>query len=63
MNFDFSEDQKMLKEQVSKFLSDNCSLDVARDILESDKTYSEEVRRGLVDLGLRFLYSGLAPPP
>ena len=42
MNFDFSEDQKMLKEQVSKFLSDNCSLDVARDILESDKTYSEE---------------------
>ena len=52
MNFDFSEDQKMLKEQVSKFLSDNCSLDVARDILESDKTYSEEVWRGLVDLGL-----------
>ena len=52
MNFDFSEDQKLLKEQVSKFLSDNCSLDVARDILESDKCYSEEVWRGLVELGL-----------
>ena len=52
MNFDFSEDQKLLKEQVSKFLSDNCSLDVARDILESEKCYSEEVWRGLVELGL-----------
>ena len=52
MNFDFSEDQKLLKEQVSKFLSDNCSLDVARDILESDKCYSEEVWHGLVELGL-----------
>ena len=52
MKFDFSEDQKLLKEQVSKFLSDNCSLDVARDILESDECYSEEVWRGLVELGL-----------
>ena len=45
MNFDFSEDQKMLKEQVSKFLSDNCSLDVARDILESDKLFRGSVAR------------------
>ena len=43
MNFDFSEDQKLLKEQVSKFLSDNCSLDIAREILESEKCYSDAV--------------------
>ena len=52
MNFDFSEDQKLLKEQVSKFLSDNCSLDIAREILESEKCYSDAVWKGLVELGL-----------
>ena len=52
MNFDFSEDQKLLKEQVSKFLSDNCSLDIALEILESEKCYSDAVWKGLVELGL-----------
>ena len=52
MNFDFSEDQKLLKEQVSKFLSDNCSLDIAREILESEQCYSDAVWKGLVELGL-----------
>ena len=52
MNFDFSEDQKLLKEQVSRFLQDKCSLDVARSILESNEQYSKEVWKGLVDLGL-----------
>ena len=52
MNFDFSEDQKLLKEQVAKFLSDNCPIDEVREILESDKNYSDKVWRGLVDLGL-----------
>ncbi len=52
MNFDFSEDQKLLKEQVSRFLQDKCSLDIARSILESDEQYSKEVWKGLVELGL-----------
>ena len=52
MNFDFSEDQKLLKEQVSKFLADNCNIDVVRDVLEGESSYSEVVWNGLVELGL-----------
>lgn len=52
MNFDFSEDQKLLKEQVSKFLADNCSLSVVREVLEGEAFYSEDVWKGLVELGL-----------
>ena len=52
MNFDFSEDQKLLKEQVSRFLSDNCPIEVVRDILEGEECYSDKVWKGLVDLGL-----------
>ena len=52
MNFDFSEDQKLLKEQVARYLSDNCSIDVVRGVLESEDYYSSPVWKGLVDLGL-----------
>ena len=52
MNFDFSEDQKLLKEQVSRFLSDNCPIEIVREVLESDDFYSEKVWKGLIDLGL-----------
>ena len=52
MNFDFSDDQKMLKEQVNKFLTDKCGLDVARRVLDSDELYAKEVWQGLVDMGL-----------
>ncbi|MDO8422408.1 MAG: acyl-CoA dehydrogenase family protein, partial [Parvibaculum sp.] len=52
MNFDFSDDQKMLKEQVRKFLGDKSPLSVTRKILEGDAAYSKEVWQGLVDMGL-----------
>ena len=52
MNFDFSEDQKLLKEQVSRFLADNCPIEIVREVLEGDDFYSEKVWKGLIDLGL-----------
>lgn len=52
MNFDFSDDQKMLKEQVRKFLADKSPLSVTRRILEGDESYAKEVWKGLVDMGL-----------
>ncbi len=52
MNFDFSDDQKMLKEQVRKFLGDKSPLSVTRRILEGDESYAKEVWKGLVDMGL-----------
>ena len=40
MNFDFSDDQKMLKEQVRKFLSDKCPMTVTRRVLEKEEAYA-----------------------
>lgn len=52
MNFDFSDDQKLLKEQVRKFLADKCALSVPRRILEGEDSYARDVWKGLVDMGL-----------
>ena len=51
MNFDFSDDQKELKEQVRRFLKDKCPLTVPRRILESDEPYAKEVWTGLGEMG------------
>jgi alkylation response protein AidB-like acyl-CoA dehydrogenase len=52
MNFDFSDDQKLLKEQVRKFLADKCPIKVVRRVLDSAEPYADEVWRGLVELGV-----------
>ena len=52
MNFDFSDDQKLLKEQVRKVLADKCSTKVVRRVLDGNETHAEEVWKGLVDLGV-----------
>ena len=52
MNFDFSEDQKMLKDQVRRFLDDKSPLSVARQVLEGEKDFAEEVWQGLCELGV-----------
>jgi alkylation response protein AidB-like acyl-CoA dehydrogenase len=52
MNFDFSDDQKLLKEQVRKFLTDKCPMKVVRRVLDGSETHADEVWKGLVDLGV-----------
>ena len=52
MNFDFSDDQKMLQEQVRKFLADKSPFKTTRRVLESDEAYADEVWKGLVELGV-----------
>jgi alkylation response protein AidB-like acyl-CoA dehydrogenase len=52
MNFDFSDDQKLLKEQVRKFLADKCPTKVVRRVLDGDETHAGEVWKGLVELGV-----------
>ena len=37
MNFDFSDDQKLLRDQARKFLTDKCDRTVVRSILEDNK--------------------------
>ena len=48
MNFDFSDDQKLLKEQVRKFLADKCPTKVVRRVLDGSTSLDELIR--VVDL-------------
>ena len=52
MNFDFSDDQKLLKEQVRKFLAYKCPTKVVRRVLDGNETPADDVWKGLVDLGV-----------
>lgn len=52
MNFDFSDDQKLLREQTARFLSERCGSDVVRSVLEGKAPYADAVWKGLADMGL-----------
>ena len=51
MNFDFSEDQKALRDQARKFLGERASPARVRTILETDAPYDTELWRGLAEMG------------
>ena len=51
MNFDFSDQQKMLQEQARKFLQDKCDYKTCRRVLEGDAPHAEEVWQGMCKLG------------
>ena len=52
MNFDFSDDQKLLKDQARKFLTDKCSRQVVRSVLDNSKNqYSKELWQEVVNMG------------
>jgi len=51
MNFDFSDQQKMLKDQARKFLQDKCDYKTCRRVLEGEETHAAEVWKGLCELG------------
>ena len=46
MNFDFSEDQKLLQKTARDFLAEHSPLQVNRDVLESGKDWSPELWKG-----------------
>lgn len=52
MNFDFSDDQKLLQSQTAKFLAERCQPAVVREVLEGDAPYSAAVWQGLAEMGL-----------
>jgi acyl-CoA dehydrogenase len=51
MEFDFSTDQKQLKEQVRRFLADRCDRNAVRAVLDGPQSYDAELWRGLGELG------------
>lgn len=53
MDFDFSDDQKLLREQARKFMDDKCTLDDVRKIfLDPNEPYDKDVWKGLAQLGV-----------
>jgi alkylation response protein AidB-like acyl-CoA dehydrogenase len=52
MNFDFSEEQYLLRDQAKKFLGDRSTPAVVRSVLEDEsKAYDEALWRGMAELG------------
>ena len=51
MNFDFSDEQKMLREQAHGFLRDKSPTAVARQILEGDESFDRQLWQAIVDMG------------
>ncbi len=52
MNLDFSDEQKQLRDQVRRFLSEKCTSAHVRAILEGPESYDKALYKGLADLGL-----------
>ena len=51
MNFDFSDDQKLLQHTVRDYLADNSPLSVCREILETEKPYADDLWKGAAEMG------------
>ena len=51
MNFDFSEEQKLLQHTAKEFLAEHSSLTLVREVLESDGGYSKALWKGVAELG------------
>ncbi len=51
MNFDFSEDQKLLQKTARDFLAEHSPLQVNRDVLESGKDWSPELWKSTAQMG------------
>src|SRR6201985_314844 len=58
MNFDFSDDQKQLRDQARKFLTEKCPPKAVRVVLDGKETYDRELWKGLADMG----FLGVAIP-
>ncbi|HLZ01971.1 MAG TPA: acyl-CoA dehydrogenase family protein [Bradyrhizobium sp.] len=58
MNFDFSDDQKQLRDQARKFLSEKCPPKAVRVVLDGKAPYDKDLWRGLAEMG----FLGVAIP-
>ncbi len=59
MNFDFSDDQKLLRDQARKFLTDKCDRSIVRTVLEDESNYySNDLWKSISEMG----WTGTAIP-
>jgi alkylation response protein AidB-like acyl-CoA dehydrogenase len=58
MNFDFSDEQKQLRDEARKFLAEKSSPKAVRAVVDGKATYDRELWKGLADMG----FLGVAIP-
>jgi alkylation response protein AidB-like acyl-CoA dehydrogenase len=58
MNFDFSDEQKQLRDGARKFLAEKCPPKAVRRVLDGGQPYDRELWKGLADMG----FLGVAIP-
>src|SRR5438552_16077828 len=58
MNFDFSDDQKQLRDQARKFLAEKCPPKAVRAVLDGQAPYDKQLWKGLAEMG----FLGVAVP-
>jgi len=58
MNFDFSDEQKQLRDEARKFLTEKCPPKAVRAVLDGKAPYDRELWRGLAEMG----FLGVAIP-
>src|ERR1700748_2010869 len=58
MNFDFSDDQKQLRDQARKYLTEKCPPKAVRAVLDGKAAYDKELWKGLAEMG----FLGVAIP-
>jgi acyl-CoA dehydrogenase len=51
LNFDFTDDQRMLRDQARRFLDQRCAPAAVRAILESDEPFDRQLWAGIAELG------------
>ena len=51
MNFDFSEDQKLLRKTAYEYLKEHAPLSLCRAVFESDAAYSDTLWKGVAEMG------------
>src|ERR1700751_1926468 len=52
MNFDFSDEQKQLRDEARKFLTEKCPPKAVRAVLDGKAVYDRELWQGLAEMGL-----------
>ena len=58
MNFDFSDEQKQLRDEARKFLAEKCPPKAVRAVLDGKAPYDSELWKGLAEMG----FLGVAIP-
>jgi alkylation response protein AidB-like acyl-CoA dehydrogenase len=58
MNFDFSDEQKQLRDEARKFLAEKCPPKAVRAVLDGKATYDRDLWKGLAEMG----FLGVAIP-